>query len=388
MAKVHALPFACALLEAHGKSVHVHTSPHLVQWHERFRLAGKFVDDLILTDAIKRVAAANAGEHITVFEILTAVMFVLFSEHPADVAIIEVGLGGRADATNIIEKPAASVIMPIGLDHEAYLGDTIEKIAAEKGGIIKRHVPLIIGAQPRSETRDVLESIAVKLRSPTKIYGQDFHAYEEHGRMVFQGDTGLSDLPMPSLVGRHQIANAAAAIMAVRAAGFDLSDHEIEHAMGAVSWPARMQKLKLGPLTALAPERSDLWLDGGHNPDAAVACAEYLANLEETVERPIFMICGMINTKDAVGYFKPFEGLVRHVFTVPVPSSDAGVDPAILSAQAIEAGLSAEPIDSVQNALKILGDDWNVLERSPRILISGSLYLAGDVLRDNQTPPE
>lgn len=374
-----------ALLETKGKRVHVHTSPHLVRWHERYRLAGNLVDDVVLADAIKRVADANDGAHITVFEILTAVMFVLFSEHPADVAIVEVGLGGRADATNIIEAPAATIIMPIGLDHEAYLGDTIEKIAIEKGGIIKRGVPLIIGAQPHQEARDTLEDIAVKMRAPAQIYGQDFHAFEEHGRMVFQNEHGLSDLPLPALAGRHQFANAAAAIMAVNAAGFSTTDKDIEQAMLDVTWPGRMQLLESGPLTDLAPEGSEIWLDGGHNPDAAIACAEHLAALGEASDRPIFMISGMINTKDAVGYFRAFEGLVRHVFTVPVASSDAGVDPALLSAQAIEAGLSAEPVASVQNAIALLGDDWNVLEPSPLILISGSLYLAGDVLRDNET---
>lgn len=379
--------FCRAILEAHSKSVHVHTSPHLVRWHERFRLAGKLVDDATLTDAIKRVAAANNGEHITVFEILTAVMFVLFAEHHADIAIVEVGLGGRADATNIIEHPAATVIMPIGLDHVAYLGDTIEKIATEKGGIIKKNVPLIIGAQPNAGARDTLEDIAYKLDAPAKIYGQDFHAYEEHGRLVFQSDVGLSDLPLPALPGRHQLANAAAAIMAVCAAGFAPSDNELEAAMNTVSWPARMQPLASGPLTELAPKTAEFWLDGGHNPDAAIACAEYLAAREEAIERPIFMICGMINTKDAVGYFKPFNGLVRQIFTVPVPSSDAGVDPVILADQAHDAGLIAEVSASVQEAIKRLSSQLDPSEPAPRILICGSLYLAGDVLRDNLTPP-
>ncbi len=380
--------FCRALLEAKGKRVHVHTSPHLVRWHERFRLAGALVDDDRLTDTIKRVATANDGEHITVFELLTAVMFVLFAETPADVAVIEVGLGGRADATNIITDPAASVIMPIGLDHEAYLGDTIEKIAAEKGGIIKRGVPLIIGAQPHNQASEVLEEMAAKLRAPVQIYGQDFHAFEEHGRMVFQNETGLSDVPLPTLAGRHQYANAAAAIMAVNAAGYFLTDSDIERGMTTATWPARMQKLDGGPLTDLAPEDSEIWLDGGHNPDAAIACAEHLAALGETTDRPIFMIAGMLDTKDAIGYFRPFEGLVRHVFTVPVPASNAGVEPALLSAQAIVAGLSAEPVASVENALNLLGDDWNRLETSPRILISGSLYLAGDVLRGNHSLPD
>ncbi len=379
--------FCRAILEAHGKSVHVHTSPHLVHWHERYRLAGTLVDDETLADAIKRVAHANNGEHITVFEILTAVMFVLFSEHPADVAIVEVGLGGRADATNIIEQPAATVIMPIGLDHIAYLGDTIEKIATEKGGIIKKDIPLIIGAQPNAGARETLEDMAYKLNAPVKIYGQDFHAYEEHGRLVFQSDVGLSDLPLPALPGRHQHANAAAAIMAVCAAGFDPSDSEIEAAMLSVSWPARMQALTSGPLTELGPKNAEFWLDGGHNPDAGIACAEYLAAREEASERPIYMICGMINTKDAVGYFKAFNGLVRHVFTVPVPSSEAGVDPVFLAQQATEAGLTAEVTASVSDAINKLTAQLAPSEPSPRILICGSLYLAGDVLRDNLTPP-
>lgn len=379
--------FCRALLEAHGKSVHVHTSPHLVRWHERFRIGGDLVEDAVLVNAIKQVAKANGGEHITVFEILTAVMFVLFSEHPADVAIIEVGLGGRADATNIVEKPSASVIMPISLDHTAHLGSTVEQIAAEKGGIIKPGVPLVIGAQPHEAARAVLENMALKRGAPTKIYGQDFLAFEERGRLVFQNEEGLSDLPLPALPGRHQFANAAAAIMAVRAAGYRLDDKKIEQAVSNVVWPARMQKLKPGPVTESGPVGTEFWLDGGHNPDAAIACAEQLAVREEADERPIFMICGMINSKDAVGYFRPFEGLVRHVFTVPVKSNDAGVDPGLLASQATEAGLSAEATSDVQEALSLLVEVWDEMEGSPRVLISGSLYLAGEVLKDNLAPP-
>lgn len=380
--------FCRALLEAEGLRVHVHTSPHLVNWHERYRIAGSLVDDETLADAVRRVADANAGTHITVFEILTAVMFVLFAEHPADAAIVEVGLGGRGDATNVMEKPAATVIMPVGLDHEAYLGDTVEKIAAEKGGIIKRAVPLVIGAQPHEAARDVLLAMAEKGHSPVTVYGQDFFAYAEMGRMIYQDETGLLDLPLPALAGRHQFANAAAAIAAVRAAGFDVSDAAIEQAMKSVEWPARMQRLSIGPLTGLGPQGAEYWLDGGHNPDGAIVVTEFLAECEETTERPLFMITGMINTKDATGYFKPFEGLVRHVFCVPVPSSDASVPPDVLAQKAQAAGLSAEPMESVAHALALLGESWNGLEMPPRILISGSLYLAGDVLRDNGTPPK
>lgn len=379
--------FCRALLEAAGHRTHVHISPHLVRWHERFRLAGTLVDDAVLADAVRRVADANYGRKITVFEILTAVMFVLFSEHKADAAVIEVGLGGRADATNVIDRPAVSVIMPVGLDHQAYLGDTVELIAGEKAGIMKPDAPVVIGAQPHPEARDELVTRAEALGCDAHIYGEHFIAFEEHGRLVFQDTDGLLDLPLPALRGRHQLSNAAAAIAALRAGGFSLTEAAAERAMQTVDWPARLQRLTEGDLVALAPKGAEIWLDGGHNPDGAAMAAEHLAAREEQVERPLFMIAGMLNTKDAVGYFRVFEGLVRHVFTVPVPGSDAGVDPGFLADQALEAGLSAEPMENVSAALRLLAESWNGLERPPRILICGSLYLAGDVLRDNGTPP-
>lgn len=379
--------FCRTLLEEGGHKTHTHTSPHLVRWHERFRLAGTLVDDAVLTDAVRRVARVNDGGKITVFEILTAVMFVLFSEYEADAAVVEVGLGGRADATNVIEKPAVSVIMPIGLDHQAYLGDTVEKIAGEKAGIMKPGVPVVISAQPHAQARDVLVARAEALGCPLHVYGEHFIAFEEHGRLVFQDTEGLLDLPLPALPGRHQLANAAAAIAAVRAGGFVLTESAAERAMQSVRWPARMQRLEPGALTDLAPPGAEIWLDGGHNPDGASMTAEFLAAREDESARPLFMVAGMLNTKDTVGYFRIFEGLVRHVFTVPVPDSEAGVDPGYLADQALEAGLSAEPMDDVATALRLLAESWNGLERPPRILIGGSLYLAGDVLRQNGSLP-
>jgi dihydrofolate synthase/folylpolyglutamate synthase len=382
-----------ALLEAEGKAVHVHTSPHLVRWHERFRIAkkgapGRYVEDETLADAVRRVAEANGGATITVFEMLTAVMFVLFSEHPADVAIVEVGLGGRFDATNVIEKPAVSVIMPIGLDHQAYLGDRIELIAMEKAGIMKAGVPVVIGYQDNEVARDVLIDTAERLGCPLAVYGQDFYAFEEHGRMVFQSGAGLMDLPLPRLAGRHQLANAAAALATVSAAGFEISQESGERAMESVVWPARMQRLSEGRFPELLPEGSELWLDGGHNPHAAAMIAETLAGMQDRTERPLFLIAGMINTKDATGYFHAFEGMVRHVFTVPVTESEAGVDPERLADDAEAAGLTAQPMKSVEEVLRLLGEGWNRLEPPPRVLIGGSLYLAGAVLRDNGTFPE
>jgi dihydrofolate synthase / folylpolyglutamate synthase len=391
--KGSASAFCRALLESRGLSVHVHTSPHLVGWHERYRLGrpgerGQFVDDDTLADAIRRVAEANGGQYITVFEILTAVMFVLFAEHPADVAVVEVGLGGRFDATNVISSPAVSLIMPISLDHVAYLGDRVELIAAEKAGIMKRGRPVVIGYQPEDAARDVLVETAERLGCPHVVFGQDFIAYEEFGRLIYQDEDGLMDLPLPRLPGRHQHGNAAAAIRAVKMAGFELDDGVIAKALGSVEWPARMQRLPEGRLTGFAPKGSEIWLDGGHNPGAGVVISEALAELEERQSRPVFMIAGMINTKDATGYFRAFADLVETVLTVPVDQSEAGIDPVALATDAELAGLSARPCSSVEDALKEISGLTGPDNQPPRILIGGSLYLAGAVLAGNGTPPQ
>jgi len=383
--------FSRALLEAQGLLVHVHTSPHLVNWHERYRLAapggGKLVADDVLADAVRRVGEANRGEKITVFEILTAVTFVLFSEHPADACIIEVGLGGRFDATNVIKRSAVSVIMPVSMDHEAYLGDKVELIAAEKAGIIKRGCPVVVGAQETEAAQQVLIDTAERLNCPLEVYGQDFVAFEENGRMIYQDQTGLMDLMPPRLPGRHQFANAAAAIAAVKAAGFPVNERAADKAMASVTWPGRMQRLPQGALSELAPKGAEVWVDGGHNPGAGTVIAEALTEQEEKFPRPLFLISGMINTKDQTGYFKPFHGMARHVYTVPVTMSDAGVPNEELAVRATEAGLSAEPVSSVANALMLLRDTWDENEPAPRILIGGSLYLVGEVLAANGTPP-
>ncbi|MGQ5719753.1 bifunctional folylpolyglutamate synthase/dihydrofolate synthase [Pseudochrobactrum asaccharolyticum] len=391
--KGSATAFARALLEAEGLAVHVHTSPHLVNWHERYRLgrkgeAGQLVDDATLSDAVARVTEANGEHMITVFELLTAVTFVLFAEHPADAVILEVGLGGRFDATNVITKPAVSLIMPVSLDHQSYLGDKVEIIAAEKAGIIKRGCPVVIGYQSSDDARQVMIDIADRLRCAVSVFGQDFLAYQEHGRMVYQDESGLIDLPLPRLPGRHQIANAAAAIKAVREAGFALSDQAVEKAMTSVTWPARMQRLTQGDLMRFAPEKAEIWLDGGHNPGAGVVIAEALAELEERDPRPLYLITGMINTKDPVGYFEAFTGMARQVYTVAISSSDSGIDHETLADAARRAGLEALPVASVADGLKAIKEQVKDEVIAPRILIGGSLYLAGDVLAANNTPPQ
>jgi len=389
--KGSASAFARALLETSGRTCHVHTSPHLVDWRERFRLAaeggGRLVEDAVLAETLERIEEANGGEAITVFEILTAAMFMLFSQYPADAAIVEVGLGGRFDATNVIARPAVSLIMPIALDHEAWLGDRVELIAAEKAGIIKPGCPVVVGAQEYDAARDVLVDTADRLSCPVFVYGQDFLAFEENGRLVCQDEDGLFDLSLPRLPGRHQYANAAAAIAAVKAAGFPIDHRAADRAMARVDWPGRMQKLVEGKLVELSPEGAEIWLDGGHNPGASAVVAEALANEEDKHARPLIIIAGMIYTKDQTGYFRNFAGMARHVFTVPVNDSDAGVPNDELAARAQAAGLSAEPIASVENALALLRDGWSDTDTPPRILICGSLYLAGEVLRINGTPP-
>ncbi|MCW4115125.1 bifunctional folylpolyglutamate synthase/dihydrofolate synthase [Aurantimonas sp. MSK8Z-1] len=378
------IAFARAILEADGRAVHVHTSPHLVSWHERYRLGrhgqpGRLVEDEVLARAVARAAEANGDAPITVFEILTAVTFLLFSEHPADAALIEVGLGGRFDATNVIERPDVSVVGTISLDHEAYLGDRVELIAAEKAGIFKRGVPAVIGHQTEDVALEVLKAAADRVSAPLLVYGEDFLAYEEHGRLVYQDERGLLDLPTPRLPGRHQLFNAATAIAALRHGGFEPSEAACETGIANADWPGRLQQITSGPLVAAAVPGAELWLDGGHNPGAGVAIAEAIADMEDRVQRPLFLIVGMLNTKDPLGFFKAFGGLVRHVFTVPIASSEAGLDPDDLADAAIEAGLDAEPCDSVEEAIRLVSTNWQS-EPVPRFLICGSLYLVGDVL--------
>lgn len=384
--------FCRALLEAGGYATHVHTSPHLVHWHERYRIgvkggSSRIVGDEMLADALRRIAAANNGQMITVFEILTAATFLLFSEQPGDAVILEVGLGGRFDATNVISDPAVSVIMPISLDHQAYLGDRVELIAAEKAGIMKRGRPVVIGHQEFEAARDVLVSTAERLGCPTAVYGQEFSAHEEFGRLIYQDEFGLADLPLPRLPGRHQYANAAAAIRAVKAAGFTVTEAMMEKAMATVEWPARLQKLTEGKLLQYAPEGSEIWLDGGHNPGAGEVIAEAMASFEERQARPLYIIAGMINTKDPIGYFRAFADIAEHVFTVRIRGSESGLDPVVLAHAAFDAGLVAEPAGSTAEALQEIARRQVPGAPPPRILIGGSLYFAGNVLADNGTPP-
>ncbi len=385
-----------AILEADGKLVHIHTSPHLVNYHERYRIGAeggsRIVDDDVLADALNRIAKANDGTPITVFEILTAATFLLFCEHPADVALIEVGMGGRFDATNVMKKPQVSVITPVTLDHEKFLGRKVEDIAAEKAGIIKPAVQVVV-AQQSDETRAVLEDKAREAGAPIAIGGQDFGHYVENGRFIYQDENGLLDLPLPTLVGDHQLINAATAIAALRYGGFDVSSDATENGMKNVSWPGRLQQLKSGALLKLLPNDAELWIDGGHNPGAGTVISKFIQQLQSRVERPLILIFGQLTTKDPVGYLKAFSGLASHIYTVPITSSEAGYLPQELTEIAMSLGIEASSCGSLKAALKKINDNWTsesgpTGKAAPRVLVCGTLYLVGDALAQNETPPQ
>jgi len=375
--------FSRAMLEAQGLRVHVYISPHLVRFHERIRLAGKPIGEDELAEVLDTCERVNAGAPITHFEITTAAALLAFSRHPADAVVLEVGLGGKYDATNVIARPRVCIVTPVGLDHQEFLGSSLADIAAEKAGIVKPAVPVVVGQQ-EDIPRDVIMRRAEALGAPLSMFGQDFFAHQEHGRMVYQDEHGLLDLPLPRLVGRHQIDNAAVAIAAMRICGWS-NEAALEKGLRTVDWPARMQRLTRGPLVDLAPNSSEVWLDGGHNPHGAAAIARTVADFEERAEKPLYLICGMLKTKDAHGFFAAFRGLVRHVATVAIEGEAASREAGELYDAARAAGLDAGPADSLEEAMMQVSA-WaraRPHEGAPRILICGSLYLAGLVLAQN-----
>ncbi len=383
------IAFMRAILESAGHHVHVYTSPHLVRFNERFRLAseggGKLVGDDELRATVEECERLNASEPITVFEITTAAGMLLFSRHPADVLLLEVGLGGRLDATNVVDAPLLSVITPVSRDHADYLGDTIESVAGEKAGILKRGVRAVIGPQT-ADAMAVIERAAQRVRAPLRVAGEHWNMSEEHRRLVYQDDDGLLDLPGPKLIGRHQFINAGVAVAALRASGLKIPSSAYEAGLLKADWPARMQRLAHGHLVSLAPAGSEIWLDGGHNPDGGRAVSVALADIEERAPKPLVMIAGMLGTKDFDGYLRNFSGLVRRLYAIPVPDADRSLPPGMIADAANKLGIPSETASNVEAALAAAST--LALEAPPRILIGGSLYLAGDVLRRNGTFPE
>ncbi len=358
-------------LEGWGKSVHAYTSPHLARFHERIRLAGDLISEDHLTQVLDECYSANGDESITYFEITTVAGLLAFSRTSADYTLLEVGLGGRLDATNVI-TPEVSVITPISIDHEQFLGNTLAKIAGEKAGIIKRGVPVVVGPQAE-EAMEVIEDTAMRLGAPLIAYGQHWHVHEERGRLVYQDERGLLDLPLPNLMGAHQIQNAGAALAVLRHLGAD--EAACEAAVVGAQWPARMQRLKTGPLVEIAGA-AELWLDGGHNAAAGIALADVLAKLPK---RPTHLICGMLNTKDVTGYLRPLAAEAASLTAVSIPGETATLSAEETEAAAKSVDLQAYTAENVTEALKA------ILARDPnsRVLICGSLYLAGAILREN-----
>lgn len=358
-------------LEGKGAKVHAYTSPHLVKFHERIRLAGAVIDEDALSTILDECWDANERKNITYFEITTCAAILAFARTPADFTLLEVGLGGRLDATNVIDTPKVTVITPVSIDHQQFLGDTLAEIAFEKAGIIKRGVPCVVGPQS-VDAMDVIEAQAQKMGAPLCAYGQHWHVYEERGRLVFQDETGLLDLPMPTLVGAHQVQNAGAALAVLRLLGAD--DDACGRAMEDVTWPARMQRLRDGRLAKQAPH-AELWLDGGHNAAAGQAIAGLLEGLPN---RSTHVICGMLNTKDVTGFLRPLSNVAQSLTAVSIPGETNTLSAETTAEAAQAVGMKATTAEGVGEALE------QIVSQNPsaRVLICGSLYLAGAVLRD------
>ncbi|WP_299304951.1 folylpolyglutamate synthase/dihydrofolate synthase family protein [uncultured Litoreibacter sp.] len=357
-------------LEGAGKTVHAYTSPHLARFHERIRLAGELISEEYLTEILDECYTANKGEQITYFEITTVAALLAFSRVKADYCILEVGLGGRLDATNVVDKPALTIITPVSFDHPQFLGNTVAEIAGEKAGILKKQIPAIITRQP-DDAMEVIEAKLDQLHAPALIQGQHWDAFEERGRLIYQDDRGLLDLPPPALMGAHQFQNAGTAITALRHLGF--GEDACTAAATQVTWPARMQRLSSGPLLDRAPE-AEFWLDGGHN----AACAETLAeSLQRLPKRPTHLICGLMNTKDVAGYMAPIAKHAASLHAVSIPGEVNTLPAEDTARAATDAGIDARAAKDAETATDL------IIAQDPqaRILICGSLYLAGRILQ-------
>ncbi len=375
-----------SILEAAGLKVHVYTSPHLVEFNERIVLANENISDQELARVLGKCEAAAGDLELTYFEAVTCAAFLAFAENRGDVLLLEVGLGGRLDATNVIDDPLVSVITPVGHDHAEFLGTDLVMIAEEKGGIIKKNRPVVIGPQ-RNEAYEALRSRALLLGAEMHTASEEWHAFIEEGHFIFQDETSLSDLSLPRLFGSHQIENAGLAIAALRVAGLAPDDEKISAGLENVTWPARMQRLTAGPLLDMARQKThedvEVWLDGGHNPHAARALARALADLEEQISRPLLMICGMQSNKDALEYFSAFADLASMVFTVQAETGSS-FSPQDLAREAEAAGLPADSTANVEEAItKALDIAMQSGEGPPRLFICGSLYLAGEILKNH-----
>jgi dihydrofolate synthase/folylpolyglutamate synthase len=359
-------------IEGSGQVAHAYTSPHLARFHERIRVSGELIDEGALQDVLEECERANLGASITYFEITTCAAILAFSRAKADFTLFEVGLGGRLDATNVIETPKITVITPVSFDHPQYLGNSVREIAFEKAGILKRGVPCVVGPQSE-DAAEVIEKQAAKVGAPLIMYGQHWHVWEENDRLVYQDETGLLDLPLPNLIGAHQVQNAGAAIAVLRHLG--CNEAAITAAVSKAEWPARMQRLKSGSLIDAAPH-AEVWLDGGHNAAAGQALAEALGRLPD---RNLHLVCGMLNTKDVEGYMRPLAEKAKGLVAVSIPCETATLTAEETAKSASNAGFDSSTAPSVEDAARSI----SAADPKARILVCGSLYLAGHVLRSN-----
>ncbi len=377
-----------AIAEAAGYRVHVYTSPHLVRFHERIRLAGTFIDEGDLQNILLECEAANGPDPITYFEITTAAALLAFSRSPADLCILEVGLGGRLDATNVIDDPVVTIITPISLDHQQFLGDSLAEIAFEKAGILKAGTPAIIADQMGSADSIIKEQILIR-GADAVLFGQDWTIKPDSNtkQFTYSDKRGTLVLPMPVLAGHHQVMNAGLAIAALRHQSvLEIPNAAINAGLGWVRWPARLQRIKSTPLNSLLPSGSHLWLDGGHNHAAAIVIRDFLSRYGHVTE-PITLIIGMMGTKDIAGFLKPLTSLITKVIAVPIAGEAGGANPAALAAAATDNGINGVIAKDISAALKMV-DSQHKTGTTPIVMIAGSLYLAGIALKEAGLYPE
>ncbi len=375
------IAFLRACLEAAGKRVHVYTSPHLVRFNERIRLAGELVDTARLDAALEEAERLNDGAPITFFEITTAAAFALFADTPADYLLLEVGLGGLYDSTNVVDHPLAAVITPVDIDHQAFLGETIAEIAVSKAGILKAGAAAIVGRQ-RDEGLAVIERRAAELGVVPFVAGRDFDGYRQSGRLIYQDETGLLDLPPPALAGLHQFDNAALAVAVIRHLGLPVSDAALAAGLRSVNWPARLSRLTGNLAKRLAPGQ-ELWLDGGHNAHGAAALAAAIAEMQAVRPAPLVLVVGMMNTRAPADFLAPFRDAAVRVIALDIPGEQNAHPAGVIAEQALASGVAAEAAPSIEAALASAA----AVAPDARIVICGSLYLAGHVLEQNGTPP-
>jgi dihydrofolate synthase/folylpolyglutamate synthase len=365
-----------ACLEAAGYRAHAYTSPHLVRFNERIRVAGTMIDDALLAALLEEVERVNAGGEITFFEITTAAAFLAFSREPADFALLEVGLGGRLDTTNVVRHPAVTAITPVSLDHQAFLGSTVAAIAGEKAGILKPGAPAVIGPQI-DEGEAVIEARAAAVGAPLVRWRREWRCEAAGDGMRYEGRRWSFDLPLPALPGAHQIANAGTALACLEhLPGAVLTPAALAEGLRRIEWPARLQRLTRGPLVAMLPGW-ELWLDGGHNPAAGEALAATAATWRD---RPLHLVVGMLNTKDSAGFLAPLAPFATSLLAVTIPGEENPLPAAAIVEAARSVGIVAHEAGSIEAALSAIAGAG----RGGRALICGSLHFAGVVLRDNR----